>query len=212
MYKRLVLFFLGVGFFLSFLLFSYIVHKDKLVQTDFNTTVKLQDRIPRKMDEPFSLLSDVGHFEVTMVMVLGIMGFLAWKKKWLGAIGVFGFFGVFHLVEIFGKVFVDHKPPMQFMIRTVDQLQFPQFEVRQTNSYPSGHSGRAAFISLIIGILVIRSKKLVLWQKLAIIAFLVVYDIVMFTSRVYLGEHWMTDVVGGAILGFAFAFLAAVAL
>jgi undecaprenyl-diphosphatase len=98
------------------------------------------------------------------------------------------------------------------MIRTEDQFAFPQFHVREVNSYPSGHSGRAAFLTGIIIFMVLYSKKLAVWQKVLIIGALLMYQVIMFGSRVYLGEHWTTDVVGGAILGYAFVFLAAVVL
>ena len=41
-----------------------------------------------------------------------------------------------------------------------------------------------------------------------IYVFLLVFEGVMLVSRVYLAEHWLTDVIGGAFLGAAFALVA----
>jgi undecaprenyl-diphosphatase len=102
---------------------------------------------------------------------------------------------------MYGKFFVDHLPPPQFMLRTEKIMNFPQFYVRTENSYPSGHAGRAAFISLFIAVITWRSKKISKTHKYLILGLLTIYDITMFVSRVYLGEHWATDVIGGVVLG-----------
>lgn len=193
----------GLFLFIQFIIFSYLVHENLFTQLDFNTTVRLQDNIGKNWDNEFSLFSDLGKFEVTTLVLLSIF---VLARKFFAGIMAFGAYVVFHLIEIFGKTFLVHNPPPQFMLRTEQILHFPQFHVRTENSYPSGHSGRTIFISVILLIIIWQSKRLPKIAKLSLTGFILGFDIVMLVSRVTLGEHWATDVIGGSLLGAAMGF------
>jgi undecaprenyl-diphosphatase len=194
---RLKLFLLGGSLFLFFVFFSYLVHKDLFTQFDFNMTVRLQDKIPVRFDPAFSQLSQFGNFEVlTIVLVL----ILVFRRKLWGIIA-FGLYGGLHLIEIYGKSFVSHPPPPQFMIRVQTPIDFPKFHVRTENSYPSGHAARTIFISILLFFVIYNSKKLSREVKFMLYGVIALFDILMFISRPYLGEHWTSDVIGGILLG-----------
>lgn len=195
--KASVLLVISAVLFAAFVFFSYLVHEDVFTQFDFNTTVRLQDNIPQRLDPVFSWLSVVGSFEI-LCIILGVF-FLLTRKFLAGFIAFFSFF-IFHVIEIFGKLYVNHPPPPQFMLRTQYPLDFPQFHVRAEFAYPSGHAGRTAFLASLF-ILMILESNLSKPVKLLLVGSIGGFAFAMFLSRPYLGEHWATDVIGGVLLG-----------
>src|SRR3989344_8933486 len=180
MMRKLAVFALGCIIFAAFVGFSYLVDKDLFIRFDFDTTVRLQSNIPTRFDSYLSILSLIGSFEVVSLFLIGIL--LIRRKIVEGFFVLSGFVG-FHALEIYGKLFVDHLPPPEFMIRTEKLLEFPQFHVRAEYSYPSGHAGRAAFISALLVVLIVRSKKLSKVHKILFLSVIIAFDIVMFVSR-----------------------------
>jgi len=62
--KKLRTIILASLFFISFIVFTFVVKAELLSTFDFDTTVKLQDRIPHRYDSFLSFFSLIGSFEI----------------------------------------------------------------------------------------------------------------------------------------------------
>ena len=94
------------------------------------------------------------------------------------------------LIESVLKTVVPQAPPPTDRARSVALLPF--LEVPFGNSFPSGHVARSAFL-----LVALRAPVLLTVVGLAAMA----------VTRVYLADHWPSDVVGGLLLGAAVAWL-----
>lgn len=212
MKQRLYILLMGMILLFSFMLFSREVKRGFLKSTDFNVTVKLQDKIsPRYdqiMDDGAILIDPI----VSSVIVLGLTGWVFVKtrgKRKLFAVIIPVAFVVLTLVEVYGKNFIPHPGPPFFMIKQPTTI-FPQFHVVQPYSYPSGHAARATFIGIIFLSLVtghVLQKSGRLGMRRWMIGGIVGYVVFIYMSRIYLGHHWLSDIIGGALLGGGFGLL-----
>jgi undecaprenyl-diphosphatase len=78
-------------------------------------------------------------------------------------------------------------------------------------SYPSGHALASAGVYLTASFIVARHLTS-LWERAAAVGFTTFFTAVIGASRIYLGAHYPSDVLGGILLGTALALIAAMLL
>ncbi len=112
------------------------------------------------------------------------------------------FLGLLTVAEVYGKSIVRHPAPPFFMLKNPTAI-FPTYHIWQEFSYPSGHAARSMFLGILLYSFFIIHKSR--FKKKDIHVLMVVgiaggIALIAF-SRVYLGHHWLSDVVGGWLLG-----------
>lgn len=180
------------------------------MRLDFDLTVIIQNKIPLRLDPLLSYFSILGSFEVTLGILIGLTIFLLARKRVLSTLLVPAF-AVMHVVEIIGKAFLDHPGTPYMFHRYALDFIFPSSYVQPGGSYPSGHAMRTAFLAVLLIYAIHNSKLSPRFKLCSHVAILTIY-LIMILSRVSLGEHWTTDVIGGSLLGSAFALFSLILL
>ncbi len=124
-----------------------------------------------------------GISSIVIVPLVIIGGLLVWRRPWAALYYACSAIGSVAVVWVIKNVIGRPRP--------LDILVTPDF-----GSFPSGHSANAALIATTLGIIFARR-----WVWIAGS----IYTLLMMLSRTYLGAHWISDTIGGMLIGVAVA-------
>ncbi len=140
----------------------------------------------------FALVMDQigGHLTAVLIVpVLGAVAIFATRRRWSALYFLTASVGSALLVQVLKHTFGRARPE--------DILILSDY-----GSFPSGHTANAATIAVVAGVLFPRA-----WVRVVGAAWV----ILMAFSRTYLHAHWLSDTIGGALVGAGAALVLAAA-
>jgi undecaprenyl-diphosphatase len=138
-------------------------------------------------------VSFLGDGWVPVILVFAVAAICALKKKWVEAAFVVATLTSGILAGVL-KMLVGRSRPPSFSLDPNDIFQsFNQY------AYPSGHVMLFVVFYGFVGYLA--WKFLAGWMRWTVISICAALIVLIGPSRIYLGEHWVSDVIGSYIIG-----------
>jgi undecaprenyl-diphosphatase len=197
-----------VGLGTCLLLWGFITLADEVMEGDTQTVdtrilQALRDpedqarpRGPGWLEPALLDLTALGGPTVLGLVVISIVGFLLLQGRYRTALVILVTAASAEFANVGLKGFFDRARP--------DVV--PHLRDVSSTSFPSGHAMESAIIYLTLGAMLMRIAEGRL-TKIYCMGMAVFVTLLVGISRVYLGVHYPTDVIGGWIFGFAWASL-----
>jgi membrane-associated phospholipid phosphatase len=179
--------------FVLFVPLAWWVRKHPMLSTDVEISQVLQKKQSAFLDNLSRILSAVGSATTTTILALLVSLALWREQRRLEAVITTCVSITSVLVRRSLQQLVHRSRPCEPLVRVNTK--------KKTPSFPSGHATASTtvwgwFIALIL--LLLPGSR---FRKGVLTAFPALVILLVGPSRIYLGEHWATDVVGGYLLG-----------
>ncbi|NTE04354.1 phosphatase PAP2 family protein [Agrobacterium tumefaciens] len=177
---------------LAFTTLSVFIAKHPILPFDIKASLLVQKLQSSWMDKVMLAISFFGELPYSLLSVLVVAAIFYWQKFRREAfyISMVLFSG---LIILGVKNIINRPRPTTFYVRLV--------EVNRFQSYPSGH---VLSYVLFFGFLIILMRTLKQIPQITrnVITYISAFLVIMIApSRIYLGAHWLTDTIGGFLLG-----------
>ncbi len=167
-------------------------HSSAYFPLDLTVTQALQSRQSPALDALALGVNWLGYAPQIAILSGGIcLGLWAFGRRWEGVIFLFGAAlegGAAALI----KMLVQRPRPDVPGLHVYQQLG--------DFAFPSGHAGSYLLLFGLLAYFIYRQARPAWWRPLALLG-LGGLILVIGPVRIYLGEHWLSDVVGGYLLG-----------
>jgi membrane-associated phospholipid phosphatase len=172
-------------------LLSKVLHDDGVGRADAGVSRWLARRRNGDLNDVTAVTSELGGTLTITILAVVTVAFAAWVwRRWrepmLVAVAVAGEVGIFLVVTLL----VDRERPP---VRQLD-------EAPPTSSFPSGHTAAAIALYGALAVLASERARSALVRRL-VVAAAVVIPLLVAASRMYRGMHFLSDVLGGVLLG-----------
>jgi membrane-associated phospholipid phosphatase len=182
----------------SFSLLAFMVYRHPINDFDISISHYIQQYHNLTLDHIMLWVSIFGELPFSIISVLTIalvFYFFKYKREawFVASVSLTGL-----LILLLKNLFNRPRPTTEF-VRLVESYRF--------NSFPSGHTlSYVVFFGFIIFLMRELTSLPILWRKiLSIISYILIMAIPI--SRIYLGAHWFTDILGGFLMGLLYLYV-----
>ena len=184
----LILFFSILISALAFLFVSYnVIHHSILLSFNQPALHLMLSVRNDNLDKLMIGLTYLGEFKVLAVVILALSIWLIWKQYYRAA-----FFWILNSLLAMWAISII-KPIVHSLRPQVTMINHSGW------SYPSGHSTLSVAIFGFLGVLMAKDSQPN--NRGLIIGFAGILSLIIMSTRLYLTAHWLTDIVGGTLLG-----------
>jgi membrane-associated phospholipid phosphatase len=181
--------------------------RDYMLVGDERITFAVQGLYTRSWAQGlFEDANRVGELRVLLPVIIVLAGLLAFRRAFTTAAIVVAAAAMLVVPELVAALV--ERPAQQYddMRATFDGLLYPRI-YPNPDGFPSGH---VFGVTLVTGLVFVFADRALPWRPAPVVAqFLaIVVALLAFTAPMYLGAHWFTDCVGGALLAILVVMLA----
>ena len=169
---------------ITFLIIKNTNIYNKIVDIDYTVIEFIGNHVDKRLTAVFNSLTNFGDWYIPTIIIVCILLFI--KNKWYFTL-ITGSYTISGLVVLISKLLVRRPRPLVALI-----------DIPKSYSFPSGHTLTSILFYMVLWYLLTKNTNR--FNKAVFFSLFILLAILVGFSRIYLGVHFFSDVIGGLIL------------